>query len=98
MVIMVNDKTILANGKLVANVSDVNRSRSSIVPELRQHLADYKNKQKNTDPKKRHPITIMGDKEIPYRLLKKIMLTCAEQDFSNVSLAVVQKQRPEESK
>ncbi len=97
LIIMVNDKTILVNGKLVADVSEVNRNGSSIVPQLRKHLADYKLTQKNADPKKRHPITIMGDKEIPYHLLKKIMLTCAEQDFSNVSLAVVQKQRPEES-
>jgi len=97
LIIMVNNKTILVNGKHVADVSAVNRNRRTIVPELRQHLAAYKKTQKNKDPKKRHPITIMGDREIPYQLLKKIMLTCAEQDFSNVSLAVVQKQHAEES-
>lgn len=98
LVIMVNDKTILVNGKLVANVSRVMRSKSSIVPELRSHLREYKRTKPKHKDKKRHAITIMGDKDIPYRLLKKIMLTCAEQDFSNVSLAVVQKQRDEEAK
>jgi hypothetical protein len=34
----------------------------------------------------------MGDKEIPYELLKKIMLTCSGANFTNLSFAVNQKQ------
>ena len=33
----------------------------------------------------------MGDKEIPYRLLRKIMVTCARANYSDVSFAVIQK-------
>ena len=33
----------------------------------------------------------MGDKEVPYLLLKKIMITCAASNFSNISLAVNRK-------
>ena len=36
-------------------------------------------------------ITIMGDKEIPYRLLRKVMVTCARADFTDVAFAVQQK-------
>jgi biopolymer transport protein ExbD len=36
-------------------------------------------------------ITIMGDKEIPYALLKKIMKTCAMANYTNISLAVMHK-------
>jgi len=36
-------------------------------------------------------ITIMGDREIPYALLKKIMLTCASAKYSNISFAVNQR-------
>jgi hypothetical protein len=32
----------------------------------------------------------MGDREIPYWLLKKIMLTCQQTDFARISLAVNQ--------
>ena len=32
--------------------------------------------------------TIMGDKALPYWLLKKIMLTCQSTDFAQISLAV----------
>lgn len=33
----------------------------------------------------------MGDKEIPYRLLKKIMVTCVRAKYDNISLAVMKK-------
>ena len=36
-------------------------------------------------------VTIMGDKDIPYQLLRKVMLTCARADFADVSFAVRQK-------
>jgi len=37
------------------------------------------------------PITIMGDKDTPYSVLKRIMDTCAKAEFNNISLAVSQK-------
>jgi len=33
-------------------------------------------------------VTIMGDKDIPYKLLRKIMVSCAQAGFSDVSFAV----------
>jgi biopolymer transport protein ExbD len=36
-------------------------------------------------------VTIMGDKDIPYRLLKKVMATCTQSDYGRISLAVLQK-------
>ena len=36
-------------------------------------------------------VTIMGDKDIPYSLLKKVMATCTAADYGQISLAVLQK-------
>ena len=36
-------------------------------------------------------VTIMGDKHIPYKLLRKVMVTCARANFSEVSFAVLRK-------
>jgi hypothetical protein len=33
----------------------------------------------------------MGDREIPYSLLKKVMATCTAADYGRLSLAVLQK-------
>jgi biopolymer transport protein ExbD len=36
-------------------------------------------------------VTILGDRELPYSLLKKIMATCTDADYGQLSLAVMQK-------
>jgi hypothetical protein len=33
----------------------------------------------------------MGDKEIPYHLLKRVMATCTDANYGQLSLAVLQK-------
>ncbi|HEY8973663.1 MAG TPA: hypothetical protein VIN75_05560 [Burkholderiaceae bacterium] len=38
-----------------------------------------------------HSVTIMGDKDIPYQLLRKVMYTAARADFTDVSFAVNRK-------
>jgi biopolymer transport protein TolR len=39
-------------------------------------------------------ITIMGDKALPYDVLKKVMATCTDADYGRISLAVLQKEKP----
>ncbi len=41
------------------------------------------------------PITIMGDKNIPYHSLKKIMESCVSANYTNISLAVSKAARKE---
>jgi hypothetical protein len=33
----------------------------------------------------------MGDRELPYRLLKKVMTTCTQAGYGRISLAVLQR-------
>ncbi len=33
----------------------------------------------------------MGDKQIPYKLLRRIMMTCSKSEYSRISLAVMRK-------
>ena len=35
-------------------------------------------------------VTIMGDRGLPYELLKRIMLTCQQTQYTKIALAVVQ--------
>ena len=90
LVVMVNEKDIQINGKHIVTVADAINSDKKIIPRLALELIEHA----KTQPvnKKRYDITVMGDKEIPYKLLKKIMLTCAGTKFANISLAVVRKQ------
>lgn len=90
LVVMVNEQDIRINGKHIININEATNNNKNIIPELALELIKYA--QKEEEKKKRYNVTVMGDKEIPYKLLKKIMLTCAGTKFANISLAVVHKQ------
>ena len=93
VVIVVNDQDILVQGRKVASVTEVFNSGGELIAGLKSEL-DYQ-KSRDTSARKAgatgHEITIMGDKEIPYRLLKRIMVTCVRANYDNISLAVIKK-------
>lgn len=90
LVIMVGNNEILLQGKNVSDINTViNNKKLMIMPlynALREYSLNSKNRSKTQMPNK--GVTIMGDKNIPYVLLKKIMLTCSAAKYSNISLAV----------
>lgn len=100
IVISVSNKMILLQGREIVSANQAMRNNNSVIPKLLSALnQEAKNKvssRNNEEKVKKRGVTIMGDQKIPYVLLKKIMLTCASTDFTNISLAVVQKQ-PESS-
>ncbi len=92
LVIMVNDTDIRINDKRIATVSQVMADKKATIPALQQALSDYLQGRASRNIKiNRQAVTIMGDRRIPYKLLKKIMLTCAGSKFTNISLAVRKK-------
>jgi len=89
LVIAVDERSIRLQGKPVALVKDaLDPQQKTIKPlfdALRREASD------NSDVSTEQGVTIMGDREIPYGLLKKIMLTCAGAQYTNISFAVSQK-------
>jgi biopolymer transport protein ExbD len=39
-------------------------------------------------------ITVMGDKDLPYDVVKKVMATCTAANYGKISLAVMRKEEP----
>jgi len=93
VVIIVGDENILIQGKKVGKISDVLKTKNNIIlPLMNQLKSQLNNKSaKKAKDVMQKGVTIMGDKEVPYLLLKKIMITCAAANFSNISLAVNRK-------
>ncbi len=95
MVVMVNSKDILLRNRKIADVADIINSDTDVIEPLKKELEYQTEKLKASgflfEEGKNQEITIMGDKEIPYRLLKKIMLTCARANYGRISLAVTRK-------
>jgi biopolymer transport protein ExbD len=89
LVIAVDERVIRLQGKPIVMVKDVLGSEQKTIRPLYDALREASATVKEiTD---RNGVTIMGDRQIPYGLLKKIMLTCAGAQYTNISFAVNQK-------
>jgi biopolymer transport protein ExbD len=95
VVVVVSAEDILVQGRKVASVSEVMTATSDLIEPLKAELDLQSSRQviRQDNATKTQAITIMGDKEIPYRLLRKVMYTCARANFSDVSFAVQRKNK-----
>lgn len=94
VVILISEEDILVQGSPVAKVADVMKLKGNDIPQLRQALMSQNDRvmrRETQDDIAGREVTIMGDKDIPYRLLKKVMATCTMADYGQISLAVLQK-------
>lgn len=94
VVILIGDEDILVQGAVVARVAEVMRLEGNEIPALKQALLAQNKRtlrREAQDDIANREVTIMGDKDIPYRLLKKVMATCSASDYGRISLAVLQK-------
>ena len=93
VVVAVSATEIIVDGRKVANVADVIDAPDDLIEGLKAELDIQANRQviRKENETKGKTLTIMGDKDIPYRLLRKIMYTSARANFSDVSFAVRQR-------
>ena len=93
IVVMVNNQDILVDGRRVASVPEVLAAEGDLIAGLKAELDILGGRQtvRAENEAAKRAVTIMGDKEIPYRLLRKVMVTCARANFTDVSFAVQQK-------
>jgi len=94
VVILIGDDDILVQGSPVVSVSEVMSRSGNDIPELKAALQSQNDRvlrrEASQDVASRE-VTIMGDRDISYRLLKKVMATCTASDYGQISLAVLQK-------
>jgi biopolymer transport protein ExbD len=94
VVVVVSDQEITVQGTKVATVSEVMSGSDEIIAPLRAELEQIASRQLIRQEGKdgaHKVVTIMGDKDIPYRLLRKVMVTCAQANYSEISFAVQRK-------
>jgi biopolymer transport protein ExbD len=94
--LMVTRKDILLNNHFVMSTEEALASNDKFLPKLKSEFLSGVGLQQSADTGSvnRGEINILANKDIPYALLKRLMATCSEAQFTRISLAVVQ--RPEE--
>lgn len=97
LVVLVSNEDIVVGTKLVAKVADVMSPKfkdEDVIAPLKAELQSVQARQKVILEKNAalaKTVTIMGDKKIPYQLLRKVMVTCVKSNFTDVSFVVRQK-------
>jgi biopolymer transport protein TolR len=96
LLVVVTASEILVGGTVVSSVADALAVQDDIIQPLKAALdveasREVIRKENEAESKR---ITIMGDKDIPYRLLKKVMVSAARAGYSDVSFAVRQRFEP----
>lgn len=92
VVLMVTEQDILVGGHKVMTLDEALASRGAVLPALKSALQQLPlQADEGGAAESRGEINIMADREIPYSLLKKVMVTCTDARFGKISLAVTQR-------
>lgn len=96
VVVMITKDDLFVQGERIASVAEVKSVEGSIIPPLRDALkrpmlVGTELTEKDLAARE---ITVLGDKSLPYDVLKKVMATCTDADYGRISLAVIRKEKP----
>jgi biopolymer transport protein TolR len=91
LVIMITASDIMIHGKVIASIDAILADEDAATGLLAASLQEGSSATATDNPEIRREATIMGDKDIPYRIIKKVMARCSEAGFARISLAVLQK-------
>jgi biopolymer transport protein TolR len=92
--ISVTPEAVMIQGKAVVRTADLYDDRIGIVREITDRLEQiqpYKISNKTVAEIETREITLLADKTIPFKVLKKIMTSCTASGYGKISLAVIQK-------
>jgi biopolymer transport protein ExbD len=88
----VSKEWIFVNKEPIESISTVTSQPGLIIETLQAELLKFAGEAKNMEEKYGIPfsgrVTIQGDKDIPYRVMVKVMATCGRSEYPNMRLAV----------
>lgn len=94
VVIMVSPEVVLVQGEAVVSTTELLENRIETVSEITERLKQLERNIIGISTKaivESKEVTILADKTIPFKALKKIMSTCTGSGYGRISLAVIQK-------
>ena len=94
VVIMVSPEVVVVQGEAVIGTPELLDAGSETVAEITARLKQLERNIIGISTKtvvQNKEVTILADKSIPFRALKKIMSTCTGSGYGRISLAVIQK-------
>jgi biopolymer transport protein ExbD len=96
VVVMITKTDLFVQGEPITSVAEIRANPAPIIPALHDALKRpmLVGRELSARDLAAREITIMGDKALPYDVLKKVMATCTDADYGRISLAVLQTEKP----
>lgn len=94
VLVTVTAQQILVQGQVVVEVDEVLGRDEALIPELAAALRAQSDRLLRRDSIRDagdREVTIMGDKGLPFALLRQVMATCTDAEYGRISLAVSQR-------
>lgn len=94
VVIFVSPEDVLVQGKVVARVDDILQLQAGTFDPLTSRLAELRENiigPSTLSVAGSLEVTILADKSVPFVVIRRIMTTCTDEGYENVSLAVIQR-------
>lgn len=95
--IMITSDEITVEGKIVGGIQAVLAEPDLEISALKKELVRHADNARALGAAMGQEVfegkvTILGDQGIPFRLIEKVMFTCSQAEFSDIRLAVIQKE------
>jgi biopolymer transport protein ExbD len=94
VVIFISPDEVTVQGDSVARVADILLMGDQDIEAIGEKLAELSSNIIGVSTQviaESQEVTILADKSVPFRVIKKVMSTCTSQGYSHISLAVMQK-------
>ncbi len=94
-VVMVSAEDVIVNGASVARVADLAREEYLSIPALEERLREQKKETEelhalaNDGSTFNAAVNIQAHKEIPFKVIKRVMFSCQAAGYQNISFAVL---------
>lgn len=92
--VLITKESIFVNGEVLADVAAAQAGDNPVIEPLRAALRAEADKERLTDRGGEGPpeVTVLADKDLPYRFVKRILSTCTAAEYGKVSLAVLERE------
>lgn len=90
LIVMITKDDILVQGRKVAEISQLLATEEEDIPSLQKELDFLAGGLSPEQMESGARVTIMGDENIPYELVRRILKTCQQANFTKIAFAATQ--------
>jgi biopolymer transport protein ExbD len=94
-VVMVSNDQVIIDGQVIGRVEDLTREEYLNIPALEEKLRDMKKKYEdlhaaaNDTSGFKGDVNIQANKEVQFKIIKRVMFSCATAGYQNINFAVM---------